>query len=534
MNVYLLGMVISMLVYIVIGLVVSAKVKNANDFYVAGRQAPLLLISGSLIASYASTGLFMGDAALCYDGVFTPIIIYAGMQSAGYVFGAVFFGRYLRRMNVYTIPEFFEKRFVSRSMRILATVVAIIIMTVYLLSVMQGVGTLMNEVTGVDYNACITNALVVFTFLSVTGGSKGVLITDTLMAGIFTIGMVIACLFISGNAGGWFDTIANLASHSETSDLFSGTGRVDGTMYYDGASNIAWGVVYGIVWMSVCMIGPWQSSRYLMAKNESVIVKSACLAAVCVFAVEFLAGMSAVFVNAVNPDMADSSRVMIWAAMNMMPKIMGIILLTGVLASGISSATTFLSLVGTSVSLDIIGKQGKDDKQSIMIGRIAMVCIAAVVLLLATYNPPAIAWVVYFAAAIVASSWMPVVMASIFWKRLTMAGAFAGMLAGMLGCFVLRLYAALNGISLPIYFDPALVGMVFNVVAMVVVTLTTKVTEEEKRARAEMFVLPQSEYSVVRAKGVILSAKRSMLIGVGIAAALLILWVIPYLSNKIY
>ena len=533
MNVYFLGMAISMLVYIIIGIVVSAKVKNANDFYVAGRQAPLLLIAGSMIASYTSTGMFMGDAAQCYDGVFSPIIIFAGMQSAGYIIGAVFFGRYLRRMKVFTIPEFFGRRFASRPMRILATVVAIITMTVYLLSVMQGIGTLMNEVTGVDYNVCITIALVVFTFLSVTGGSKGVLITDTLMAGIFTIGMIIACLFISKNAGGWFDAIANLTAHPETSDLFSGTGRLDGTLYHDGASNIAWGLVYGVVWMSVCMVGPWQSSRYLMAKNESVVVKSSFYAAVGVFALEFLVGISAVFVNAVNPDMSDSSRVMIWAAMNMMPKLLGIILLTGVLAAGISSATTFLSLIGTSVSLDIIGKKGKGDKQTIMIGRVAMVAIATVVLLLATYNPPSIFWIMFLGGAIIASSWMPVALASVISKRLTRIGAFAGMLTGFLGCFVLRLYASLSGISLPIYFDPALVGIVLNVVTMFVVTALTKVTPEETEARAEMFVLPQSERNAKDAKATISSSKLSMMIGVAIAAVLFILWIIPYLNNKI-
>lgn len=533
MNVYFLGMAISMLVYIIIGIIVSAKVKNANDFYVAGRQAPLLLIAGSMIASYTSTGMFMGDAAQCYDGVFSPIIIFAGMQSAGYIIGAVFFGRYLRRMKVFTIPEFFGKRFASRPMRILATIVAIITMTVYLLSVMQGIGTLMNEVTGVDYNFCITIALVVFTFLSVTGGSKGVLITDTLMAGLFTVGMIIACLFVSKNAGGWFDAIASLTSHQETSDLFSGTGRLDGTLYHDGASNIVWGLVYGVVWMSVCMVGPWQSSRYLMAKNESVVVKSSFYAAIGVFALEFLVGISAVFVNAVNPDMPDSSRVMIWAAMNMMPKLLGIILLTGVLAAGISSATTFLSLIGTSVSLDIIGKKGKGDKQTIMIGRVAMVLIAAIVLLLATYNPPSIFWIMFLGGAIIASSWMPVALASIISKRLTRAGAFAGMLAGFLGCFVLRLYASLSGISLPVYFDPALVGIVLNIVAMLITTALTKVTAEETGARAEMFVIPQTERNAAGAKALIRSTKLSVLIGVAIAAVLFILWIIPYLSNKI-
>ena len=57
MNVYLIGMIISMVVYIVLGLVISRSVKNVNDFFVAGRQAPTFLIVGSLVASYCSTGL---------------------------------------------------------------------------------------------------------------------------------------------------------------------------------------------------------------------------------------------------------------------------------------------------------------------------------------------------------------------------------------------------------------------------------------------------------------------------------------------
>lgn len=533
MNVYLLGMAISMLVYIIVGIVVGAKVKNANDFYVAGRQAPVLLIAGSMIASYTSTGLFMGDAAQCYQGVFSPITILAIMQTVGYIIGAVFFGRYLRRMKVFTIPEYFGKRFASKALHVLATTVAIITMTVYLLSVMQGIGTLMNEVTGVDYNVCITLSMVVFTFLSVTGGSKGVLITDTIMASLFTVGMIVACMFISNNAGGWFDAISSLASNPETTDVLSATGRTDGTLYHDGASNIAFGLVYGIVWMSVCMVGPWQSSRYLMAKNETVVVKSGIYAAIGVILLEFIVCMSAVFVNRVNPNLEDSSRVMIWAAMNMMPQIWGIILLTGVLAAGISSATTFLSLIGTSISLDIIGKKGKGDKGTIMIGRIAMVCIATVVLLVATFNPPSIFWILYLGGAIVASSWMPVILASVLWKRLTKAGAFAGMLVGFLGCFALRLYTALNDISLPVYLDPSVVGMVLNVLVMTIVTMISKVSPEEVEARAEMFVLPKSEYSIGRAKGVIRASKRSLFIGVAVVAVLLIMWIIPYLANKI-
>ncbi len=60
MNVYLIGMIIAMVVFAAIGFVISRRIKNAEDFYVAGRRAPVLLIAGSLIASYSSTGFVYG------------------------------------------------------------------------------------------------------------------------------------------------------------------------------------------------------------------------------------------------------------------------------------------------------------------------------------------------------------------------------------------------------------------------------------------------------------------------------------------
>ncbi len=213
MNIYFMGMCVSFLIYIVAGFLISRKVKDANDFYVAGRRAPLLLIVGSMIASYASTGMFMGDAGEYYSGLFSPMTILATMQVTGYIYGAVFFGRYLRRSKVLTIPEFFGKRFCSERMRKLATVTAIVTMTVYLLSIMQGIGTLMNVVTGVDYNLCIFLALVVFLLVSVTSGAAGVLITDTIMFAFFTIGLIVGALLITNRAGGWFSIVDRLVNY---------------------------------------------------------------------------------------------------------------------------------------------------------------------------------------------------------------------------------------------------------------------------------------------------------------------------------
>lgn len=519
-------MCLSFVVYIIIGMLISKKVKNVDDYYVAGRRAPVYLIAGSMIASYASTGMFMGDAAQCYDGAFSSLIILATMQVAGYIIGAVFFGRYLRRSKVLTIPEFFGKRFCSDRLKKLATITAIITLTVYLLSIIQGIGTLMNAVTGFDYNFCLIMAMIVFTIVSVAGGSSGVLITDTLMAGIFTLALVFSIFAIANNFGGWFNAIQMLASNPETNKLLSWGGR-PGALYDSGVMNVVWGIVYGIVWFSVCMVGPWQSSRYLMAKNEHTVVRSSFISAIGIFLLEFLAGMAAVMVNLRNPNLADSSHVLIWAAMNLMPKLLGVMLLTGVLAAGISSATTFLSLVGSSFANDVLKKKGKE---SITAGRCMMVIVSIIVLTVAIFNPPAIFWIMFFGGAIVASSWMPVAVASIFSKRVTKQGAFCGMLFGFLGCFVVRMYSALAHVNLPVYLDPSIIGMACNVVVMVIVNRFTTVSEDEKQARIEMFVIPDLEKNPIEIRKTLLYTKASTSIGMFVIAFLMFFWVIPYLK----
>ena len=526
MNVYLVGMIISFAVYLLIGFYISKRVKNANDYYVAGRNAPILLIVGSMIASYVSTGMFMGDAGEYYSGIFSPMTILATMQVVGYIIGAVFFGRYLRRTQVMTIPEFFGRRFCSENVRKLATITAVITMTVYLLSVIQGVGTLMHVVTGVEYNICIVLAILVFSIVTVVSGSRGVLITDTLMFSIFTVSLIIAVFVITGKAGGWHSVVEQL-NHFEKKDLLAWSGNLD-YMYPNGFENVIWGIVYGIVWLSVCMVGPWQSSRYLMAKNEHVVLRSSLFSAFGIFALQLMAGVAAVSVNVYHPTMESASHVLIWAAMNILPTLLGVILLTGVLAAGISSATTFLSLVGSSVANDIY--RGKGD--SIKIGRISMIVVSVIVLVLAVFNPPQILWIMYFGGAIVASAWMPVALASVLSKRITKAGAFTGMLVGFLGCFALKLYSNIAKVTLPAILDPVIVGIVLNVIGIVIGSAFTKVTEEEKAARAKLFIVPEEEKDPKEMQKTLNYMKFAPVLGVMIAVILVAVWVVPYVSTK--
>lgn len=524
MNIYLLGMVISMVVYIVLGLVISKRVKTADDFFVAGRNAPTLLIVGSLVASYCSTGLFMGDVGEAFAGFYTPFMMTAIMLVGGYILGSIFFGKYLRRSECITIPEFFGKRFQSRPLQILAAITSIITMTVYLLSVMQGIGTLMQYVTGLDYNLCVLFALITFTLLTILSGSKGVLITDTLMFGIFMFFSLAAVVIIVVKMGGWNAAMENVTKIN--ADIFSWHGNL-GHLYPTGTENMVWAIMTGLTWVAVCAVAPWQSSRYLMAKNEHVVVRSAVWAAIGVAAIEFLVPTTAALLNVFGDQIPDASKSMIWAIMNLVPKVVGVVALTGVLAAGISSATTFLSLIGSSVSNDIL--KTPSPKKKVFFGRIAIVVVALVVMVLAYFNPPQIYIIMLLSGTVVVCSWFPVCIASVWSKRITKTGAFCGMLFGFLGCATMKILGTM--MTLPIYLDSFVVGLIANILGMLIGTKLTSVTEKENEERKKLFVVPQKELVPKEIRKTKKTVAVFIGFGIVVGIVMILMWVIPYTNS---
>ncbi len=526
MNIFLIGIGVSMVVYIIVGLIISRGVKNSNDFFVAGRKAPTFLLVGTLVASYCGTGLYFGDAGESFAGIFSPLMMLGAMLIIGYILGGVFFGRYLRRSECNTIPEFFGKRFDSPALKKLAATIQIITVVVYLLSTIQGIGTLMTLVTGLDYKLCIFLALITFLILTVSSGSKGVLITDTIMFGLFTIVTVIVIVLCTIKGGGWFNIIENLAQTNP--EVLSWAGNPD-YLYPTGSQNMIWAFAYGIVWMSVCMVAPWQASRYLMAKNEHSVIRSSIWAAFFVFVLEFIVKCGAALLNYFSPELADQSHIIIWASTTLVPTVLGVVMVTGILAAGISSATTFLSIIGTSVVNDFFNI--KNERKKLITVRITIVAAAAVVMLLAYFNPPQVFWIMFLGATVVACSWLPVCIASIWSKRITKTGAFCGMLFGFIGCGGMKIYSSVTGLSLPVFLDPFFIGLAANLVGMALGTMLTKVTSNERARREALFIMPEGEKDVKEIK----KTKQTVLASIGLGAfvtiILLIFWVIPYTSN---
>ncbi|MEM7017972.1 MAG: sodium:solute symporter family protein, partial [Pseudomonadota bacterium] len=351
MSSFAIGLIISILIYLTIGYIAGRRVKHLEDFYVAGRNAPTMLIVGTLVASFLSTNAFMGEVGMSYQGHGALILLLVAINSLGYILGALFFGRYLRRSKALTVPEFFGTRFASKRIQMATGITVVIGLAAYMLAVTLGLAILVTQVSGLSYPVAVILVWLGYTLFTLYSGSEGVILTDTIMFMLFVSVAVMAAFFIVDATGGMHLAIESLALFENKPDILSWHGMVGPHTNWETTTDaIIWSFILGSAWGIVVAVSPWQASRYLMARDEHTVLRSACGACIAVILMYLVTIFGAAAVNLVNPDIVPAESVMIWTAMNLMPDIAGVILVSGIMAAGLSSASTFLSLVGFSVS----------------------------------------------------------------------------------------------------------------------------------------------------------------------------------------
>ena len=106
MTIFTMTTALSVMAFVVIGNIAGRKVKNIDDYFVAGRRAPTFLIVGTLVASLMSTTVFMGEAGFTYAGQVGPYLLLPAITVTGYIYGALFFGTFLRRSRATTVAAF--------------------------------------------------------------------------------------------------------------------------------------------------------------------------------------------------------------------------------------------------------------------------------------------------------------------------------------------------------------------------------------------------------------------------------------------
>lgn len=482
----------SFILYLVIGAVVGRKVKNTDDYYVAGRNAPTFLVAGTLVASFLSSVSFMGELGFSYDGYPVVLFLLTAINISGYSVGVLFFGRYLRRSEALTVPEYFGRRFDSQAVQAVAGLMVVIGIGFYLVAVTHGLALVIGQLVDLPEWAIMIVVWAAYTIFTMLSGSRGVLINDTIMFVVFTLAGVIGMAWVIGSAGGPVAATEKMTQLVDKPDALSWHGLTgDGAYMGEPWEVLLYAVTLGLVWATVVAVSPWQSSRYLMAKNEHVAMRSGLFATGALLITYLFLTFGGFAINLINPDIEPSELAFIWVAQHHLPAVLGVVAITGIVAAGLSSAASFLSLIGFSAAHDILPALQRDrsapesspvtsDRSSssdvlvaepahdtkLRTSRIVMFVAGLIVLGLTFVVPPVLMTIAYFAATLFAASWGPVALWSTASSRITARGALWGMIAGFVVSATLQWINEFTDITLPTLMDPVILGMTASMLAV--------------------------------------------------------------------
>ncbi len=530
MNIYTIGLLVSIALYFGVGSYAGRRVKHLEDYFVAGRNAPTLLIVGTLVASFMSTNAFLGETGIAYTGHPNVLLIMTAMNIVGYIAGALFFGRFLRRSRALTVAEFFGHRFHSQRVQTVAGISIILGLTGYLVVVTQGTATIVHAATGLSFQVALFLTWMGYTWFTLYSGSRGVVITDTLMFILFSVVAFAGLAYIVEAAGGWFNVIDRLAHFETKPGIIAWHSMVGPNSDWNTPWDVvAYAVILGLAWGTVVAVSPWQASRYLLARDEHTVIRSAVVTAAIIMVLYTVLMFAGASINLLNPDIEPAQESMIWAAMNVMPPVVGVLLMSGIMAAGMSSASTFLSLVGFSLSHDVLADKGAADKQQLKSSRYAMLGVSVAALIIASLTPEGkIFWITYFVGTIYASSWGLVAIMSVWSKRLTESAAFWGIIAGLVGNAAARFALLMDWIELPVYLHPLVIGAIASYLAIEFCIARSQVSEEEHSLRASLHHTPAEEVSNQRQDRTKLVALAVITAGIVFSIVMFWAYALPY------
>ncbi|MCR5502451.1 MAG: sodium/proline symporter [Lachnospiraceae bacterium] len=490
------AIVIYLLLMLAIGFIFSKNNGDSKDFYLGGRKMGPLVTAMSAEASDMSSWLLMGLPGLAYlSGICEPFWTAVGLGIGTYLnwlFVARRLRRYSSRIDAFTVPQFFSKRFHDEKnlLSAIAALVIIIFFVPYTASGFAACGKLFNSLFGVNYVVAMIISALIITGYTILGGFRAVSTTDFIQSCVMTIALIVVLSFGIHTAGGWNAVVENakaLPGHLSLTDIHDAASG--SAVSYGGiiaiVSTMAWGLGYFGM--------PHILLRFMAIEDEKKLTLSRRVASVWVF----IAMGAAIIIGVVGLgitkagtleylDTSSKSETIIVriadliAQHGILAALVAGLILAGILAATMSTADSQMLAAASSVSENIIveflGKK-MDDKKKLLVARIAIVIIAALGVVFALDPDSSVFRIVSFAWAGFGGAFGALMLCALFWKRTTREGALAGMISGGAMVFIWKfLIKPLGGVFAIYELLPAFL------VSLIFIILVSKCTKEPEQS----------------------------------------------------
>ncbi len=498
----LIAMIIYMGIVIAIGVVFAKRAnKNSENYFLGGRSLGPWVTAMSAEASDMSGWLLMGLPGVAYwCGLASALWTAVGLLAGTYINWLIVSKR-LRRYSVkannsITLPEFFSNRF-KENKKVLMTMAALFILiffTVYAASCLVTCGKLFSTLFGAPYIAMMILGAAFVLIYTILGGFLAESASDFMQAIVMIIALVTILVIGTTAAGGLDAVVSNAQSFPGFLEFFGVATPVvengaqvmsNGMPVFGEAASYGFlPVVSALAWGLGYFGMPQVLLRFMAIRNERELPRSRRIATIWVVislsAAIFIGIVGRALFPAAYATEAAAENIFILLSTNLLPAILAGFVMAGILAATISSSDSYLLIAASAFSKNIfqgVLKKDATDKQVMILSRIALLVITAIAIFIALDENSVIFTIVSFAWAGFGATFGPLMLFSLFWKRINRAGAIAGMIGGGVMVFVWNLAVRPLGGLFDIY--ELLPAFIFSCICIVVVSLLTAPPSKE-------------------------------------------------------
>jgi solute:Na+ symporter, SSS family len=423
-----------LLAMIGIGIWGMRRTSTLNDFFLGGRSIGPWVSAIAYGTTYFSAVLFIGFAGkLGWGFGLGALWIAAGNVVLGSFLAWWVLGRRTRRMtqnlDVMTMPEFLAERYGAKSLKLIAAAIIFIFLLPYSASIFKGLGHLFEINFKMSYDLALLLMIAVTGVYLVLGGYFSVAVTDFIQGIIMVFGSLAMVAVLVGKGGGLGTVVHQIvAVYPQHVPL---------------AKQPSFWTLASLVFMT--SFGTWgmpqMVQKFYAIKDESVIKVAAVItslfAVVIVFSAYFTGAMTHIFYSAVplvNGQPGFDRLIPGLLTTHLSPELMALILLL-VLSASMSTLSSLVLVSSSAVAIDMYKghvNPGVSSANSVAMMRFLSGLFILISFLIARYEFAFIVTLMSLSWGAVAGSFMAPYVYGLFWKRVTAAGAYAGMATGLL------------------------------------------------------------------------------------------------------
>jgi solute:Na+ symporter, SSS family len=430
---------LSIILIYVIGIIYygirSGKKSSSEEYFLGGKSMTWPVIGLSMFAANISSNSLVAITGGAYNNGIS-VFNYEWMASVVLVVFCVFILPFYLNTGIYTMPEYFEKRFDARS-RVYFAVITLVgnIFIDTAGTLYAGYKTIAFVAPGLN-PYLVVGALAVFAAsYTILGGLSSVMKTEVVNTIILLFSALVLSVIIYQKGGSWEQIKAAAEVKGD---------HMTHLVLPNSNPSMPWlGLMLGVPILGFYF---WCNNQFIVqralsAKNKDEARKGALFAGLLKLPVLFLLVIPGIIAIQILPNLKDSSEAYPRMMFDYLPTGLLGLTIAGFLAAMASAVSATLNSASTLVSMDLIRKVKPNIESASLVkaGQISTIVFMIIAVLWAPQIAKATSFMDYMQGvlSLISPPVVAVFLAGLFFKKTTANGAFAGLMAGLVcGIFI--------------------------------------------------------------------------------------------------